>query len=275
VAADGTLLASYIEADRYVEGQNSMSIGRGETTPIYLSRSSDGGVTWSPGKLVHEVGQEQWSGAQDTGPDAAHQYASPFGKMVTLPDGTILMPYGLDQLEEPNKSACFLVRSHDNGRTWTELVTIAEGHDEPSLCHLGDGHVIAMLRSKGLWQCDSHDSGYTWTEPHQVTGDMEFPGDVLQLRDGRLLLTYGRRVPPYGIQGMVSNDEGRTWDTDHRLLLVGDSGTTDCGYPSSVQRDDGAIVTVYYAWDTLAEHYGIGETGVHGAALIYRPEDLP
>ena len=74
---------------------------------------------------------------------------------------------------------------------------------------------------------------------------------------------------------MVSHDEGRTWDRDHKLFLVGDCSTTDCGYPSSVQRDDGTIVTVYYAWDTVTEHDKRRQTGVHGAALLYSPENLP
>ena len=55
-----------------------------------------------------------------------------------------------------------------------------------------------------------------------------------------------------------------------RLLLVGDVGDRDCGYPSSVQMDDGTIVTVYYAWSIL----GDPRMGVHGGALLYRPEEI-
>ncbi len=275
VAPDGTLLACFVKADRYVDGEMDHSKGRGEATLMYISRSADRGATWSCGELVREQGREEWSGAKDTGPNDPHRYYSPFGKMVTLPDGAILMGYSVAQSESPRKSAAFVARSRDGGYTWTEVTTIAEGYGEPSLCHLGDGRLLAMLRSRGLWQSDSHDGGHTWGEPRQVTGEMEFPGDVLRLSDGRLLLTYGRRQPPYGVQGMISRDEGRTWDGESRLFLVGDSSTTDCGYPSSVQREDGAIVTVYYAWDTVAEHDKRRRTGIHAAALLYRPEDLP
>ena len=87
---------------------------------------------------------------------------------------------------------------------------------------------------------------------------------------GGWLLTYGRRLPPFGVQGMLSNDDGKTWDTEHKLLLVGDVRQRDCGYPSSAQMDDGTIVTVYYAWDIVDDP----RMGVHGAALLYRPEDL-
>ena len=42
----------------------------------------------------------------------------------------------------------------------------------------------------------------------------------------------------------LSGDEGRTWSEPLRLAHTLES---DCGYPSSVQRGDGKIVTAYYA----------------------------
>ena len=42
----------------------------------------------------------------------------------------------------------------------------------------------------------------------------------------------------------LSADEGRTWGEPLRLVRL---PKTDCGYPSSVQRADGQIVTAYYA----------------------------
>ena len=272
VAADGTLLAGFIRADRYTEGNWDPNKDPGGRTPMYISRSLDGGATWSEAELVDGQGREEWRGSGRSGPDDAHRYYSPFGKMVTLPDGTLLMAYHVDRRRS---SASFLLRSRDGGCTWVDPVTIFDGLDETAICHLGGGRVLAMLRGvnegeRGLWRSVSDDLGYTWSEPWQVTADQEHPGDVIRLQDGRLLLTYGRRVPPYGIQGMLSSDDGKTWDTDNKLLLVGDSGDLDCGYPSSVQMDDGTIVTVYYAWSII----GDPRMGVHGGALLYRPEDL-
>jgi hypothetical protein len=103
---------------------------------------------------------------------------------------------------------------------------------------------------------------------------MERPGDVIKLQDGRLLLTYGRRVAPWGIQGMVSDDDGKTWNGEAKLLLVADSGA-DQGYPSNIQTDDGTIVTVYYSSElTIRRHPRPEMLGIHGAAVLYRPEDL-
>jgi hypothetical protein len=283
VAADGTLLVTFIKADMYVDGRWDREKGRGGRTGIHVARSADGGASWSRAEPLVGQGNERWRGAAAQGPDAPQVYCSPYGKMVRLPDGTMLMGYGILQYGGSRAKAAIVLRSRDTGRTWVDPVTIAEGFTEPALFHLGDGRMIAMLRRQAgsLHQCDSADSGYTWSEPHAVTASYEYPGDVIRLQDGRLLLTFGHREPPHGVQGMLSRDEGRTWDGDRRLFLVGDA-TYDCGYPKSVQRDDGTIVTVYYSenlpsgpedwtgWQTRKRRIA-----VHAAALHYRPEDLP
>ena len=49
---------------------------------------------------------------------------------------------------------------------------------------------------------------------------------------------------------VLSRDGGKTWDEAHRVLLGWDSLNMDTGYPSTVQLDDGTIVTMYYAVGT-------------------------
>ena len=275
VSADGALIAAFIKADRYLDGDWSPEKDPGGYTATYVSRSEDGGANWGRGEWMAGQELERWSGVHDSGPNHPNAYSSPFGKMITLPDGVIVMAHKVKQTSPPTKAATVAIRSRDGGRSWVEPALIAEGFTEPALCYLGDGRLLAMLRSlrngeQRLCQSDSDDMGYTWSTPRPVTDDQEFPGDVIRLQDGRLLLTYGRRVPPFGVQGMLSSDDGNTWDTDNKLLLVGDVGGRDCGYPSSVQLDDGTIVTVYDAWSIIDDP----RMGVHGGALLYRPEDL-
>ena len=137
--------------------------------------------------------------------------------------------------------------------------------------------MLAVLRDYDLAatsQSDSEDGGYTWSKPRRLTGSAEHPADVIKLKDGRVLMTYGRRVTPWGILGMISNDEGKTWDENNRILLTADSGI-DQGYPSTLQREDGAIVTVYYSSELHVSKRPRPEVlGLHGAAVIYSPEDL-
>ena len=62
-------------------------------------------------------------------------------------------------------------------------------------------------------------------------------------------MSYGYRHPPYGIRAVISNDEGRTWDTDNVVVLRNDGAGYDLGYPRSMQLEDDTILTVYYFTD--------------------------
>jgi hypothetical protein len=66
------------------------------------------------------------------------------------------------------------------------------------------------------------------------------------LADGRVLLTFGVRHKPFGVQAMLSKDNGESWDSKRRFVLALDGDHGDIGYPISVQRGDGRIVTAYY-----------------------------
>ena len=66
----------------------------------------------------------------------------------------------------------------------------------------------------------------------------------LLLNDGRIVLLYGRRKPPFGMGGLVSNDGGESWSQE--FVLRDDANHSDLGYPVATQLDDGRIFTAYY-----------------------------
>ena len=66
----------------------------------------------------------------------------------------------------------------------------------------------------------------------------------MRLQDGRLLMTYGYRRNPLGVQARVSEDSGETWSDP--IVLYGDAIDGDLGYPSTVQLDDGSLFTIWY-----------------------------
>jgi hypothetical protein len=57
-------------------------------------------------------------------------------------------------------------------------------------------------------------------------------------------MTYGHRRAPLGNQARVSDDHGRTWS--EAIIISGDGISGDLGYPSTVQLDDGSLVSVWY-----------------------------
>jgi hypothetical protein len=58
------------------------------------------------------------------------------------------------------------------------------------------------------------------------------------------MMTYGHRRKPYGNQARISQDHGSTWSEP--VLISGDGIGGDLGYPSSVELDDGSLLTVWY-----------------------------
>jgi sialidase-1 len=57
-------------------------------------------------------------------------------------------------------------------------------------------------------------------------------------------MTYGHCGKPIGNQARVSDNGGKTWSDP--LIISNDAISTDVGYPSTVQLDDGSLLTVWY-----------------------------
>ena len=56
----------------------------------------------------------------------------------------------------------------------------------------------------------------------------------------------------------MSRNDGETWGDE--IILRKDGGAWDVGYPRTVQRSDGKIVTVYYFNDSPDTERYIGAT---------------
>ena len=60
---------------------------------------------------------------------------------------------------------------------------------------------------------------------------------------GAVICTYGRREHPFGERAIVSYDLGKSWDEEY---ILDESYSGDLGYPSTVELDDGSLISVYY-----------------------------
>jgi sialidase-1 len=204
----------------------------------FLLRSTDGGGTWSARQRV--------------------PLHSPHGP-TQLRDGRLLYPGIARWLPEPKMGVC---ESTDDGATWIWLADIpsrpgdrlveSEGrfnYIELSALECDSGKIICQIRNRNkanegeTLQTESTDGGRTWSNPRAI-GVWGMPSHLLQLNDGRILMTYGYRRKPFGNQARVSADEGATWS--EAMILSGDGAGFDLGYPSTVQLENGSLVTVWY-----------------------------
>lgn len=211
---------------------------RDAVLPTWVCRSADGGRTWTQHRQF-PANEDGW------------MPFIPFGPILVGVDGALHVSCYAGEFADPAKSTktkgwrAWHFRSDDDGRTWQRTSVIGPAHNETAIFHLGGRDWLAAARTDAMEIFRSTDDGQTWGEMVRVTERNEINGHLARLRDGRLLLSYGNRVAgQFGVMAKFSGDEGRTWGAPVRLAR---SLEQDCGYPSSVQRADGKIVTVYYA----------------------------
>jgi hypothetical protein len=211
----------------------------------WISRSPDSGFSWW-------VDKEGFPERSPTG-----QPSVPFGDLQIAGNGDLCATIytteeRLTDRYEDRRFKAYLYRSRDDGRSWGNAALIGPANETTSL-HLGGGNWLAIARiGSGVEKRDSlvlygsTDDGRTWRLRRAMTGFQRVNGNLCRLRDGRILFTFGDRASPPGRRGLeasLSSDGGMTWSEPVR---VADWNGLDGGYPSSVQRADGQVVTGYY-----------------------------
>jgi hypothetical protein len=204
----------------------------------WVCRSADGGSTWTQIKDF-------------PAPDAGWSHYIPFGDIKVGEDGALHVSCYGGEFTDPAASTktkgyrSWHFRSDDDGQTWKRTGTIHPTGNETTLLHLGGRRWMAAARERAMDLFVSEDDGLTWSAPNRVTAPNEINAHLLRLKDGRILLAYGSRVKgQFGVLAKLTGDEGKTWSAPVRIAATLES---DCGYPSTVQRPDGKLVTAWYS----------------------------
>jgi len=167
------------------------------------------------------------------------------------------------------KSRSFLLRSKDQGRTWTYVSTIAsepvgqEGFGEPVMVQLRNGSRAGRLicqmrtgRETPIYQCESDDEGKTWGKAYPLQWMYSRFGrsrpivgtdpDLIEMQDGTLVMAFGHK-PDYQEHGnylAFSVDHGQSW-TD----VVPISSTVTRAYCGVREVSAGELFVVYSTSD--------------------------
>ena len=200
----------------------------------YTYISNDGGDTWAGPHLINE------------------SYAM-HGQCAELPDGTVLAPmYGVAEGTEHSQVALFA--STDKGVSWTpySYVTGPLGErrraDEPTLIRTQSGKLFCFIRTAdGMYYCHSCDDGLSFSKPIATDLPADVPYHALQLPDGRIFLSYGRRVAPYGIRAQLLDGEcGGEIAAKNETVLRDDGLGGDISYNFAAVLPNGDVLSIYY-----------------------------
>ena len=222
----------------------------------YIVLSDDYGKTWSEPIRMPVKAPHGCSLAQDG------KTALFFGPAVRPEMSGFTNLPGRD--EWTPKGYFHLFASEDAGHTWAYKSSVKlpdEGpesfYDEGYCIQLKDGSYVAGIRSEknhfGHWATfiTRSEDGINWTQPTPIYGpdgkeQWGAPPHLLQLKSGALLLSYSWRHGDCGSRGRLSFDGGKTWGDEFIICISDQPQHGDLGYPSTVELDDGTLITATY-----------------------------
>ncbi len=223
---DGSLLLNFFQSRYDNTGKIIGALG------VFISRSFDSGLSWYSPKMVI-LEDFDWAACS--------------AKIVELQDGTLLLPLYAGRKGE--KSTALVAVSHDLGRNWDEMHTIAFDStgkidfNEPAFCVFPDGRILCVLRTAGdghfLYKSFSRDDGITWSLPERTSLQGQAPS--LLLTSENILVCAYRDFSPSGTSYSLSYDYGTTFEKE--FIIHPFRG--DRAYPELVQLDSD-IFAVYY-----------------------------
>jgi hypothetical protein len=168
--------------------------------------------------------------------------------------------------------------STDEGKTWSKEINVPQWKrvNEVVLCRAKNGDLVAACRTdnpkqflvgyddqySGLATSVSKDNGYTWSELNHLYSWGRHHPHMITMPNGDIVMTYVVRngyiadkngLCRFGIEAVVSQDHGQTWDLDHKYILASNDSIMkgdrqSWGSPqstSSVLLPDGSLLTVF------------------------------
>lgn len=216
----GTLLAVYdVRRDNNKDVQGNIDVG--------LSRSTDGGKTWEPMKIVLDRGK--WGGLPEK-----FNGVSDANILVDKTDNTVHV-FGLWMHGVLDKSGRFMEGLSEASEAWEH-----QWKDKGSQPGFGEKETSQVIYTT------SKDDGKTWSDPVNVTEMFKkkewwlgtiAPGHGITLTDGTLVIpTQGRDETGHPFSNITwSKDKGKTWHFSNPAY----SNTTE---NMAVQLADGSIM---------------------------------
>lgn len=204
---------------------------------IVASYGGGKGVWARNGGVCYLVSYDQglsWDIVSRVAHDSTGQYQYTYAGLHQLPDGRLLC--SMHRLVKPLGDYPCVATSDDGGMTWSEPRYIVRPDRVPPQALPQPGSFELPMENRRWFSKDGKPIS-DWLSSYRSP-------TALVTRDGRIIIVFARRRPPYGIGGVVSEDLGETWSQEFVLRNDGTAG--DCGYPVITELKDGRIFTAYY-----------------------------
>jgi len=226
----------------------------------YLERKRAGSDIWEEEHYFMDVPDlARYTNDQELFPylSVTHYRIDPKGRLWH-----VSYPYFLNGDQPATMRPLFAV-SEDNGHTFRYVSNIPYhpipeadpkwdrrcGYNEPELCFLPDGSMLALLRiTAGLDGGDniapmhiaySNDDGKNWSTP-EFFDDLGVYPNLLVLKNGVTLTTYGR--PGLYVRA-TADPAGKVWDD--RVTIIQPRPNDTCSYTTLLPIDDCTAYMVY------------------------------
>lgn len=247
-----------------------------EARGLEVRNVPDGSVAYAEGCVVRrstDGGRTYQEASLETPPQALVMNFHDVASVVRYDEHTLMRAVYGRPVPNVRFYEVWLLRSENDGRTWAWSTLASDperkvGLGETSLLRTGSGDLLAMMRAEPVREhphlrlSRSSDGGRTWSAPinTQIAGH---PPHLLRLPGGEIVCSYGYRQDPMGIRTVMSRDDGHTWSAPRVLRDDGHGQGGDLGYPITVARRDGSLLTVYY--------FTAGDGVTHVSGTIWKP----
>lgn len=221
----------------------------------FTSVSADGGKTWSEPSRIPLTAPHGMTLGQDG--QTIYFFGAPAAN-ANLAGYTLASGF------------FYLFQSENGEETWTQVGAVELPTDigeetryyEGYCIQLQNGTFLAGIRTQnsiyGNWTVltTKSEDGTTWSKPSAIqnangkTYLNGSPPHFLQLKSGVIVLAYTNRTIHVsnrcGSRARLSYDNGETWSKEFVICSVEQRFNSDLGYPSTVELEDGTLLTTYY-----------------------------